>query len=109
LYAEFLHFQVYASSSRRREGRPRAGVTETFFTTVTNNILNDEQALCPEAVICDPRVVNRVQTHLSEGTAGFHLNIFDSSGNLFPRKLAITPLQITVLSPPTAGQPGSNV
>ena len=64
------------------------------------------QAVCTEAVVCDPRVMNRVQTHLKEGTAGFHLNLLDSSGNLLPRKLAVNPTQVTLLSPPTAGQPG---
>lgn len=75
----------------------------------STGILMCAQALCPEAVACDPRVMNRVQTHLVEGTAGFHLNLVDSLGNLLPRKLAVTPLQITVLSPPTAGQPGSSI
>jgi hypothetical protein len=65
-----------------------------------------QQALTSQAISCDPRVMNRVQTHLKEGTAGFHLNLIDASGNLLPRKLAVTPSQITLLSPPTAGQPG---
>ncbi len=73
---------------------------------VSSGILNLAQASSPEALICDPRVMNRVQTHLNEGNAGFHLNILDSSGNLLPRKLAVTPMQMTFLSPPVGGQPG---
>jgi hypothetical protein len=67
------------------------------------------QAVIPQAVTCDPRVLNRVNTHLKEGSAGFHLNILNDSGQLLPRKLAITPVQITVLSPPAAGLPASSV